>query len=72
MNHTTPITLILASHLDDALIELRSGETAKAEARIRFCRRLIHLKFNANVRVSDEDLDLIWRGANPDVSADEL
>jgi ribosomal protein L31E len=72
MTDTTPVSLILASHLDDALIELRSGETAKAEARIRFCRRLVHLKFNANVRVSDEILNIVWKSANPDMSADEL
>ena len=72
MTNTTPVSLIISSHLNDALIELGSGEEAKAIARIRFCQRLVHLKFNANVRVSDEDLDLVWKGANPDISADEL
>ena len=72
MTDTTPISLIISSHLNDALIELGSGEEAKALARIRFCRRLVHLKFNASLRVSDEDLDLIWKGANPDFSAEDL
>jgi hypothetical protein len=72
MTDTTPVSLIISSHLNDALIELGSGEEAKAQARIRFCQRLVHLKFNSNVRVTDEELELVWKGANPDFSAEDL
>lgn len=72
MTDTTPVSLIISSHLNDALIELAIGDKAKAQARIRFCQRLVHLKFNSNVRVTDEELKLVWKGANPDFDQQDL
>jgi hypothetical protein len=55
----TKVSIVVFHHLDDAKIEIHSGQTESAIQRIEFVRQLL-FRFTTSDSVSDETLNDIW------------